>query len=94
MEIPVRGTVIEWRGPAPHHFVPVPEDVLPELREAAAALTYGWGCVPARGVLGATTFTTSLIPRDGGFLVPLKKAVRAAEGVEPGDEVSLVLHLG
>ncbi|MGI3783213.1 MAG: hypothetical protein ACRYG2_20810, partial [Janthinobacterium lividum] len=40
--------VVTWRGPAPFHFVAVPDDVCAGLAAVAAQVTYGWGMVPAR----------------------------------------------
>ena len=87
------GPVFEWRGPAPHHFVEVPPDVADEIAAIASEVSYGRGVIPATLVLGATTFTTSLFPREGGYLVPLKLAVRRAERVEVGDVVALELEI-
>jgi hypothetical protein len=86
------GEIIYWRGPAPFHFVLLREAEAGELRESAAELTYGWGCIPARGRIGATEFTTALFPKDGGYAVPVKIAVRRAEGLELGDVVSVRLE--
>ena len=94
MELRFDGEVIHWRGPSPFHFVRVPDDEVPGVRAAAALLSYGWGVVPVTVTLGGTRFTTSLFPRDGGYLVPVKAAVRRAEDVELGDTVTLVLTLG
>lgn len=91
MELRFGGEVVWWRGPAPFHFVEVPEPQAQRLRAVAAQVTYGWGCIPASVTLGTTTFTTSILPKDGGFRVPLKVAARRAEGVELGDEVTLVV---
>ena len=88
------GEVFVWRGPAPHHFVAVPDDVAAEIGAVAAEVSYGWGVIPATVGLGATTFATSLIPRHGGYLVPLKLAVRRAEEVDEGDVVELELTVG
>ncbi len=91
VELRFSGEVVWWRGPAPHHFVALPGPEAERLRAVASRVTYGWGCVPATVTLGATTFTTSIFPKDGGFLVPLKVAARRAEGVELGDDVTLVV---
>lgn len=93
MELEVDGEVVHWRGPAPHHFVAVPPDAAAAIGAVASLVTYGWGVIPVTVQLGATTFTTSLFPRDGGYLVPLKAAVRRAERVELGDTVTLTLRL-
>lgn len=91
MELTFDGEVVWWRGPAPYHFVALPEPEAGRLRAVASRVTYGWGCIPATVTLGATTFTTSIFPKDGGFLVPVKTAARRAEGVELGDDVTLVV---
>jgi hypothetical protein len=85
------GEVIHWRGPSPYYFVAVPDPLCDDLRVAARDVRYGWGVVPVTLRIGETTWTTSLFPKDGGYLVPLKDRVRAAEGIEPGDVVDAVL---
>lgn len=94
MELRFGGEVIWWRGPAPYHFVALPDPEAARLRAIASRVTYGWGCIPATVTLGATTFTTSIFPRDGGFMVPVKVAARRAEGVELGDDVDVVVVVG
>ena len=42
-QVAFRGPVIEWRGPAPFHFVAVPDEWYGEVREAARIASYGWG---------------------------------------------------
>ncbi|MBU5422889.1 DUF1905 domain-containing protein [Cellulomonas hominis] len=91
MDLRFSGEVVYWRGPAPYHFVPVGEREAAALRAASALVSYGWGVIPVAATLGATEWTTSLFPRDGGYLVPIKDAVRRAEDVEVGDTVTLRL---
>ena len=79
--------IIEWRGPAPFLFAPVPDDHVGEIRYAALSESYGWGVVPVIATIGSSTFATSLFPRDGGYLLPVKVAVQRAEGVGLGDPV-------
>lgn len=93
MDLEFSGEVWHWRGPAPHHFVWVPEDDAERIDEVAAAVTYGWGMVPVTVHLGGSTWTTSLWPKDGGYIVPLKLAVRRTEGVDVGDTVALRLEV-
>lgn len=85
--------VISWKGPAPFVFVPAPSDVATAIKEASRQLSYGWGCIPATVSLGQTTFTTSLIPRNDTYVVPIKVAVQRAENVEVGDTVRLSVML-
>lgn len=81
MEITVTGRIIEWRGPAPYWFLPFSPDDSAMVDEMKPMLTYGWGCIPVTCVLGHTEFTTSIMPRQGVYLIPLKDKVRKAEGV-------------
>lgn len=93
MEFSFSGTVWEWRGPAPYHFVSVPMEVAKEIKELASALTYGWGMIPVTGKIRTTTFSTSLWAKNGTYAVPLKDAVRKAESISLGDMVSVELAL-
>ncbi|MEY4477638.1 MAG: hypothetical protein RJA31_1142, partial [Actinomycetota bacterium] len=76
MEFEFESVVFEWRGPSPFYFVAVPDDVAAEIKLIAPTLTYGWGVLPATVTIGSTTVTTSLFPKEGGYLVPLKDALR------------------
>ncbi|MFI9759252.1 DUF1905 domain-containing protein [Streptomyces sp. NPDC051963] len=96
MEIDFTGQVIEWRGPAPYYFVPVPDEESADIREVAAMATYGWGVIPVQARIGEATFETSLFPKDGGYLLPLKNAVRKPHGLSAGDDVTvrMTIRLG
>jgi hypothetical protein len=54
-------------------------------------VSYGWGLIPVTVRSGETSWTTSLWPKDGGYVVPLKTAVRRAEELDVGDVVSVRL---
>ena len=85
------GEVIEWRGPAPYFFVVMSESDSAELKEQARSLIY-WGQVPVQVVIGGTEFGTALFPKDGRYMVPLRAAVRSAEGIDEGDVVRVALR--
>ena len=91
MDLEFTGQVWFWRGPSPFHFVTVPEHNCDELADVAGEVSYGWGMIPAAARIGRTTWTTSLFPKDGGYIVPIKDKVRRAEGIEVGDPVTVVL---
>jgi len=55
----------------------------------AKQITYGWGVLPADVTIKGLTFYTALFPKDGGYLVPLKKAVREKLEIELGDLVQV-----
>jgi hypothetical protein len=94
MDFEFVGVVIHWRGPSPFHFVAVPPEVADAIRSVARDVTYGWGVIPVTAVVGATRFTTSLFPKDGGYLVPLKDAVRSSEAIAVGDGIHVHLTIG
>ena len=54
MDLEFTDAVFEWRGPAPYHFVWVPEDDAALIQELASAITYGWGMIPVAVTIGET----------------------------------------
>jgi hypothetical protein len=56
-------------------------------------VTYGWGVIPVTVRLGQTEWKTSLFPKNGGYLVPIKDSVRKAEALGQGDVVTLRLEV-
>jgi Domain of unknown function (DUF1905) len=94
VDLEFTGPVWFWKGPAPWYFVTVPADECVELEQAAALVSYGWGMIPVAVRIGDTEWTTSLWPKDGRYVVPLKAEVRAAEGLAEGDTVEVRLTVG
>jgi Domain of unknown function (DUF1905) len=91
MELAFTGEVWHWRGPSPYHFVTVPDEGCAELELVAPTVSYGWGMIPVAAQFGETRWTTSLFPKDGGYVVPLKDMVRNAEQIDVGDMVTVRL---
>jgi hypothetical protein len=91
VDLEFSGEVWFWKGPSPWHFVSVPEEESAALEVTVRAVSYGWGMIPVAARIGGTSFTTSLWPKDGGYVVPLKAAVRRAERIEVGDVVGVEL---
>ncbi len=85
------GKIWYWKGPAPWYFVTVPEEECLELEEVSALATYGWGMIPVTARIGRTSWKTSLFPKDGRYIVPVKAAVRTAEALEVGAMVTVRL---
>ncbi|MGV8886012.1 MAG: DUF1905 domain-containing protein [Microbacteriaceae bacterium] len=94
MRLEFTAPIWEWRGPAPFYFVSVPDEESRMVAAASQLVTYGWGMIPATITIGSSTFTTSLWPKDGGYVVPLKLDVRRAESIDLGDEVRLLINVG
>ncbi|MGA5502034.1 DUF1905 domain-containing protein [Streptomyces umbrinus] len=93
MEFAFAGRVMEWRGPSPYYFVPVPDEESADIREVAAMASYGWGVIPVEARIGEVVFGTSLFPKDGHYLLPLKAAVRKEQGISAGDDVAVEISV-
>jgi len=93
MNIEFSGKIWYWRGPAPWFFVTVPAKQSLELKAILGFVTYGWGMIPAKVRIGKTEWQTSLFPKDGRYIVPIKARVRKAENLEEGDDVTVQLEV-
>ena len=93
MDLTFSGELWEWRGPAPYHFVTVPEVESGMIDAVLELVTYGWGMVPVTATILGTEWTTSLFPKDERYLLPVKDAVRRAEGLELGDVLDIELSI-
>lgn len=82
-----------WKGPAPWYFVTVPAEQCRDLRAIAGLVTYGWGMIPVQARIGNTAWTTSLFPKDGRYIVPIRATVRKAENLAEGDNVTVRLEV-
>jgi len=56
-------------------------------------VSYGWGMIPVTAQIRDTTWTTSLYPKDGRYIVPVKTWVRKAEEIDVGDLVTVRLSV-
>ncbi len=93
MDLEFSGEIIHWRGPAPFHFVTVPDEQSAAIEAVSPIVSYGWGAIPVRARVGRTEFKTSLFPRGDLYLVPIKQQVRNAEHLTLGDQVTVHLRL-
>ncbi len=93
MDFHFTGELWFWRGPSPFHFVTVPEEDALALKAISELVTYGWGMIPVRLRIGESETTTSLWPKDGGYIVPVKKWVKEAESLRVGDLVEVELRV-
>ncbi|GAA4377460.1 DUF1905 domain-containing protein [Nocardioides caricicola] len=74
-------------------FLTVPEDETEEIRLRAGP-PRGFGSVRVEVTVGGSTWATSVFPdKVRGFVLPVKKAVRRAESLEPGDSARVTLEL-
>lgn len=92
MNIKFENELYYWRGPSPFYFIAVPEILSKKIKKDYSALAYGWGVIPVSGLIGKTTFSTAIIPKDGLYRVPIKNIVRFGEKLELGDLVKVTLN--
>jgi hypothetical protein len=90
-----RSELWEWPGKAAWHFVTLPEDVTDDIDERMAGDKRGFGSVRVEVTIGTSTWRTSVFPdtKVGSFILPVKKQVRAAEGLEDGAPVDVELEV-
>lgn len=93
MDFTFAGRVIEWRGPAPYYFLPVPDEQSADIRAVAAMASYGWGVIPVVARIDDIEFETSLFPKDGGYLLPLKVVVRTPQKITVGDQITVTMTI-
>lgn len=85
----------EWTGPAAWHFVTVPVAISDEIDARTEGLTNGFGSVRVRVRLGGSEWMASVFPdsKQQAYVLPIKKSVRVAEGIAPGDEARVHIEL-
>jgi len=93
MNIEFSGEIWFWHGPAPWYFVTIPAKQCRDLSAISGSVTYGWGMIPVHVRIGKTEWTTSLFPKDGRYVVPVKASIRKAEKLEEGDTVTMRLEV-
>jgi hypothetical protein len=76
-------------------FVSLPADASEEIRDLAGGARRGFGSQRVRVTLGGSTWTTSVFPDRGRgqYVLPIKRAVRDAEALEPGDTATVTVNL-
>jgi hypothetical protein len=93
MNIEFNDKIWFWKGPAPWYFVTVPAEQCRDLKTIAGYVTYGWGMIPVNARIGKTEWKTSLFPKDGRYIVPIKASVRKVENIEEDDHVTVRLEV-
>ncbi|GAA0233169.1 DUF1905 domain-containing protein [Cryptosporangium japonicum] len=76
-------------------FVSLPDDAADDIRELTAGLARGFGSVRVRARIGPSTWTTSIFPdrKRGTYVLPVKRAIRAARSLEAGDTTTVEVEL-
>ena len=82
-------------GPDGWHFVTLPPGISADISELTAGPRRGFGSVRVAVTVGATSWQTSIFPsrQAGSYVLPVKRAVRVAEGIDVGDEVRATVQI-
>lgn len=86
-------------APASWHFLTIDGEAAEAIRATAlmrrleGGQRRGWGSIRVTATIGETSWQTSMFPskESGGYLLPVKAAVRKAEGLAAGDEIAVRL---
>jgi len=95
--ITVTAPIWLWsEGKGSWHFLTVPPEQGVEIRLASTASgpRRGFGSLRVAATINGITWRTSIFPqKSGGYILPIKAAVRRSAGIAAGDEVSVALDL-
>ena len=78
-----------WPGEAAWHFISLPQGMSEEIKNMYQGLARGWGSLPVQVIIGNTAWQTSVFPdsKSRCYILPIKVAVRKAEGIMAGQNV-------
>ena len=84
----------EWGAQGGWYFVTLPEEYAEDIREVPR-MPRGFGAVRVRVAVGGSRWSTSVFPdsKQGSYVLPVKKAVRTAEQLAEGDDVTVELEV-
>lgn len=89
------GQVHLWRLNQAIFLVSVPKHLSDDIKELSEGLTNGFGSLKVEATIGTTVWRTSIFPdsKSGLFDLPLKVAVRKANGLEVGSNCAVELQI-
>jgi len=85
----------EWTSKTSWFFLSVPNDMADDIEEQFGRRAAGFGSLRVEVTIGSTTWQTSIFPskEEATYVLPVKKAVRTAEGLTPGKSADVHLTL-
>ena len=95
MELEFTGRLWEYEGEAPWVFVTLPTTLADQIDDYVTERR-GFGSVKVESTIGNSTWRTSIFPdkASGSFVLPIKKEIRQAERVHPGDTAQFRIRIG
>ena len=92
----VRAQVVVWPGEqGAWHFAHIDKKQSALIKERYRGPRRGFGGIRVTVKLGKTRWETSIFPdsRSGTYILPLKAAVRRAEAIAEGDQITFTLGI-
>lgn len=88
-----RAPLWKYSAAAAWYFVTLPRGIADQIRPQAPRV--GFGSVRVQVTVGNTAWKTSVFPdkNSGSYLLPIKAAVRKAEGLQDGVAVDVFMEL-
>ena len=74
-------------------FVSVPAEASEEIRELTGGARRGFGSLRVKVTVGGSAWRTSIFPGSDGYVLPMKRAIRRAEGLDVGDTATVAIEL-
>jgi hypothetical protein len=74
-------------------FVSLPAAESEEIRDLAGGPRRGFGSLRVRAAIGSSTWLTSIFPGKVGYVLPVKRSIRAAEALDVGDTATVTVEL-
>lgn len=92
----VRSQLVPYPGMGAWHFLHVDKKQSALFKEKYATHKRGFGSIRVTVTIGKSMWKTSIFPdkQSGTYLLPVKKQIRRAEGIEAGDMVNFTLEFG
>ena len=95
VSVPITFDAVVWEhdGPGAWHFVSVPEPIADDLEAEYGHRAAGFGSLRVEVTIGSSRWRTSLFPdkKRATYVLPVKKSVRADEGLAAGSTASVSL---
>jgi len=95
LDFTFRARIWLWKEGATWHFISVPEDPSSAIKSFAPEAKRGFGSVRVKVRIGESEWQTSVFPSQEtyGYVLPIKKAIRTAEGLNVDDIADITLEI-
>jgi len=86
----------DWKGKGSWVFVTLPVEMSEDIKHFTRHTARGFRSVKVNVKCGDTTWSTSLFPskEQGAYIMPIKKAIRAAEDLTIGKSAEFEISVG